>query len=73
MTRTTIALQDQLYRALKLKAAVTARSLSSLVCEAVRSSLKEDEMDLSAFEARKRQPSRPFEDFLAELKHDGLL
>ena len=73
MTRTTIALEDRLYRALKLKAAVSSRSLSDLVSEAIRMSLKEDAADLSAFDERKKEHGRPFDAFLAELRRDGLL
>lgn len=73
MTRTTISFDDRLYRALKLKAAVTSRGLSDIVADAVRLSLKEDSLDLQSFEDRKGEPARPFEDVLRRLKADGLL
>lgn len=73
MTRTTVAFDDRLYRALKLKSAVTTRSLSDIVSEAVRLSLKEDALDLAAFKERKKEPARPFDKALADLRRDGLL
>ncbi len=73
MTRTTVALDDKLYRALKLKSAVSSRPLSEIVSDAVRMSLREDALDLAAFDERKSERARPFEDILAELKRDGLI
>lgn len=71
--RTTVTFDPRLYRALKIKSAATLKSLSSLVCEAVRLSLKEDALDLAAFDERRGEPARPFEQVLKELKRDGLL
>ena len=71
--RTTIAFDPALYRALKIKSATSLKSVSSLVAEAVRLSLKEDALDLAAFDERKKEPARPFEDVLKELRRDGLL
>jgi hypothetical protein len=73
MTRATVAFDDRLYKAIKLKAVMTSRSVSSLVADAVRLSLKEDASDLEAFEKRRREPSKPLESVLAGLKRDGLL
>lgn len=72
-SRTTVYLEPKLYRALKIKAATTDQSLSGLINEAVRFALLEDAIDLEAFEARAKEPSRPFEKVLARLKRDGLL
>ncbi len=72
-TRTTVYLDPKVYRAIKVKAASADRSLSELVNGAVLLMLKEDALDLEAFEARAKQPSRPFEDVLKSLKRDGLL
>ena len=47
--RTTIYLEDELHRALRLKAAVTERSLSKLVNEMIREGLLEDAEDLKSF------------------------
>ena len=56
-----------------MKAATTDRSLSELVNAAVIESLKEDALDLEAFEKRSKEPSRPFEKVLEDLKRDRLL
>lgn len=71
--RTTVYLDEELHRALRLKAAETGTRISSLINDAVRQLLSEDAEDLEALRAREREPSRPFEDFLAELTHDGRL
>ena len=72
-TRTTIYLKPKIYRALKVKAATTDRSVSDLVNAAVLESLREDALDLEAFERRTKEPSRSFEKVLEELKRDGTL
>ncbi|HSD50261.1 MAG TPA: ribbon-helix-helix protein, CopG family [Candidatus Methylomirabilis sp.] len=73
LTRTTVYLQPKVYRALKVKAATTDRSLSDLINAAVIEALREDALDLEAFEKRAKEPSRPFEKVLEGLKRDGLL
>jgi hypothetical protein len=72
-TRTTIYLKPKVYRALKIKAATTDRSVSDLVNAAVLESLREDAVDLEAFDRRAKEPSRSFEKLLEELKRDGTL
>jgi hypothetical protein len=72
-TRTTIYLKPKVYRALKVKAATTDRSVSDSVNAAVLESLREDAVDLEAFDRRAKEPSRPFEKVLEDLKRDGLL
>jgi hypothetical protein len=72
-TRTTVYLKPKVYRALKVKAATTDRSISDLVNAAVLESLREDALDLEAFDRRAKEPSRPFERVLEDLKRDGLL
>ena len=60
-TRTTVYLRPQVYRALKVKAATTDRSVSDLINGAVIEALREDALDLEAFEKRAKERSRPFE------------
>jgi hypothetical protein len=72
-TKTTVYLQPKVYRALKVKAATTDRSISDLINVAVVEALREDALDLEAFEKRAKEPSRPFEKVLEDLKRDGLL
>jgi hypothetical protein len=72
-SRTTLYLDPKIHRALKVKSATTDRSISEIVNEALIESLREDAVDLEAFEKRAKEPSRPFEKVLAELKRAGLL
>lgn len=71
--RTTVYLEPRLHRALRIKAAEVDSSVSDLVNEALRLSLKEDAIDLQAVKDRSREPSRDFESVLKDLKRDGLV
>ena len=71
--RATVYFDPDLHRALRLKAAQQDRSLSALVNEAVQRALTEDAIDLSAFEERANEKSRPFESVLKELRLRGKL
>ena len=73
LSRTTVYLDEKIYRAAKVKSAVTSKSLSDIVSQALIFSLREDQADLSAFSKRQKEPSHPFEDTLKELRADGLL
>lgn len=59
--RATVYLDDDLHRALRLKAAATARSISDLINKAVKESLAEDEADLSAYRDRVNEPAISYE------------
>jgi hypothetical protein len=69
--RMTVYLQRKIYRALKVKSARTDRTVSELVNIAVIETLREDAVDLEAFEKRSKEPVRPFEPILKDLKRDG--
>ena len=69
--RATVYLEPSLHRALRLKSVETSRSVSELLNDAVRGDLFEDAEDLSAFDARKNEPTIAFEDFVKELKCNG--
>ena len=71
--RTTVYLDPRLHRALRIQAAASGETISGLVSRALIQSLREDEIDLAAFEKRKREPSRPLRDVLRDLRRDGLL
>ena len=66
--RSTIYLDPDLHRALRLKAAKTDRTISELVNEAVGLRLAEDAEDLAAFEERAHEPNLPLKDVLKDLK-----
>ena len=71
--RTTVYLDPRLYRAAKVKSALTERSLSELVNDALTLALREDQIDLLAFRKRRKDPSRPFENVLKNLRQHGLI
>ena len=71
--RTTIYFDPKLHHAIKIKAVHLNISISDLVNEAVRSSLKEDALDLQAIKDRVSEPSVSYETVLKNLKRDGLL
>ncbi len=69
--RTTIYLDPDLHKALRIKSAETDHSISEIVNDAIKYSLAEDSIDLAAFENRKDEPLIAFEDVLKELKKNG--
>lgn len=71
--RATIYLDDDLHRALKMKAAATDRTISEIVSEAVRRELAEDADDLAAFEETKDEPKYAFEEVVRVLRERGKL
>ena len=71
--RTTVYLEPDLHRALRLKSIETDSSISDLVNDAVRRQLAEDAEDLAAFEDRAAQATVPYGDFVMALKRDGKL
>lgn len=70
---TTVYLDPKIARAAKVKAAVSDRSLSDIVNDALAAKLRQDEADLSLMRTRRKEPTRPYEEFLKELKRDGLI
>jgi hypothetical protein len=71
--RATIYFEPALHRAVRLKAAHTNRSVSHIVNDAVRFSLREDQEDLQAFEDRVAEPTLSYEALLKDLKANGKL
>lgn len=72
-TRTTISLDEDILKLLKLKAVETSKSVSALVNEALFDSFREDSVDLKAFEERKNEESISFDSFLKQLEKSGKL
>jgi plasmid stability protein len=72
-TRATIYFEPDLHKALRLKAADTHRSVSELVNDAVRLTLREDQEDLAAFDDRVAEPTISYEALLKDLKAHGKL
>ncbi len=71
--RATVYFDEEVHRALRVKAAETDRKISELVNAAVRSSLAEDAEDLAAFRERAKEPELAFEDLVRDLKRRGKL
>lgn len=71
--RATIYLDPALHQALRLKAAAANRTVSDLVNEAVRQSLREDQEDLATFAERVAEPTMSYEALLDDLKAHGKL
>ena len=69
--RSTVYLEPDIHRVLKMKAAETSRSISDLVNEALRHELAQDQEDLQAFADRKKEPTISYEQLLKELKKSG--
>ena len=71
--RSTVYFDPDLHRALRIKAAVTHRSVSEIVNDALRLALREDQEDLAAFEERVAEPTISYEELLDDLKAHGKL
>ena len=71
--RTTVYLDPMLHQALKMKSVQMSVSISDLIAEALKLSLKEDAIDLKAIKDRAAEPSVSYETVLKNLKRDGLL
>jgi len=69
--RTTIYLDPDLHKALRLKAATLSLSVSDLINAAIRESLSEDAEDIAAFEDRVKEPLVSYDDMVKKLKKDG--
>ena len=69
--RATIYLDEELHKALRMKTAITSKTISELVNDAVRYSLIEDEADLSAYRERINEPAVSYEQFVKDLKKRG--
>ncbi len=71
--RTTIYLEPQLHKALRMKSAETSRSVSDLINQLVREQLLEDAEDLQAFRDRADEPVISYEALLEDLRTHGKL
>ena len=70
---TTVYMDENVSRAAKMRAAMTGISGSDQVNRALLRDLREDESDLRVFEERADEPSRDYDEFLAEMKRNGQL
>ena len=65
--KTTIRFDLEVYRALKIKAVETSRSMSDWVNDAVATVFVEDTFDLETFEKRKNEPAISFQELRRRL------
>ena len=73
MSKATLYLEESVHKALRLKAAETRQSMSDLVNDALKASLLEDLDDLQEIRKRRKEPTVGFEEFLGQLKEDGVI
>ncbi len=71
--RTTITINDTIFRALKLRAFDSDESVSKLIEDAVKYQILEDLEDIEDAKARESEPSYSFDDLVATFKAEGLL
>lgn len=69
--RSTVYLDAELHRALKVQAAETQSNMSELINRAVRDALREDRDDLAVFDQRGSESVITFEEMLKRLELDG--
>jgi hypothetical protein len=69
--RATVYFDPDLHQALRVKSAISSRSVSEIVNDAVRRSLAEDAADLAAFEGRAKELSLDFEAVVRSLRRRG--
>ncbi len=72
-TPTTVYLDPRLARAIKIKAAISGKSVSDLANQGLARLLSDDEKDLRLIKERKNQPARSYDLVVKELRKDGLL
>lgn len=72
-TRATIYFSADIFKALRMKAAATHRSISEMVNEAVRDALAEDAIDLDAFTLLRNDEVTSFNSFVSGLRRRGTL
>jgi predicted DNA-binding protein len=71
--RTTITLNDKIYKALRIRAAESGETVSLVVEDAIKEQILEDLDDLKTVRERENEPALDFKTFVKELKADGLL
>ena len=71
--RSTVYFEANIHQALRVKAATTHQSVSELVNEAVRLTLREDQEYLQAFAQRADEATMSYEELLEDLKLHGKL
>lgn len=71
--RTTITINDKLFRTLKMRAAESDESISKFVENAIKYQVLEDFEDIEDASKRQSEPNYSFNDLVAQFKAEGLL
>ncbi len=71
--RTTITINDKVYRALKLRAAESNETISAIIEDAVKYQILEDLEDIEEAKRRETEPTQSFSQLVSEFKEEGLL
>ena len=69
--RTTIYIDQDLHKALRMKSVETSKSISEMINDAVKVSLSEDAEDLAAFDERAGELLISYDEMVKKLKLDG--
>lgn len=72
-TKATFYLDKELYQAFKVKATLSDKKISDLINETLRSQMTQDEQDVKAIRNRARDETETYDEFVKNLKHDGLI
>ena len=71
--RTTITINDKIFKALRIRAAESGETVSTVVEDAIKEQVIEDLSDLQTVKTRENESAIDFKTFVKELKADGLL
>ncbi len=71
--RTTISLNDKIYKALRIRAAESGESISAVIGDAIKEQVLEDLDDLRTAKERENETAIDLRTFVKELEDDGLL
>jgi len=71
--RTTITMNDTIFRTLRIRAAESDETVSKLIEDAVKYQILEDLEDIEYAKATENEPTYSFDDVVAKFKSEGLL
>ncbi len=69
--RATVYFDPDIHKALKIKAAVTNKSISEFIDQAIKNEFADDEEDIRSIKERANESNIPFEKVLRDLKSNG--
>ena len=71
--RTTITINDTIFRALKMRAVESDETVSQLIEDAVKYQILEDSKDIQDAHNRESEPTLDFNELVSKFKSEGLL